>query len=36
MVTPIKRCGQFFAGSKLKTFGISLDEVAPVKNTGSG
>ena len=35
VVTPIKKCCQFFATSKLKTFGIGLDEVAPIKNTGS-
>ena len=36
VVTPVKRCCQFFAASILKMFGISLNEVAPVKNTGSG
>ena len=36
VVTLIKRCCQFFAASKLKMFGIGLDEVAPAKNTSSG
>ena len=35
VVTPIKKCCHFFAASKLKMFGISLDKVAHVKNTGS-
>ena len=35
VVTPVKRCCQFFAASKLKTFGIGLDEVVPAKNTSS-
>ena len=31
MVNPIRRCGQFFAAGKQKSFGIVLDELLLVK-----
>ena len=35
-VSPVRRCGQFFAAGKQKTLGIGLDELLLVKSSDSG